>query len=110
MDDGGSEATQWQCPGFDREVVARVWQFAQVVAGNDPELWRKDECGAWIYLLDYASRSTFGWEIFDASLGRGHSGIAALRPLQWQNYLDLMAAETLSRVTADGLRNVRRLL
>jgi hypothetical protein len=103
------EATDWQCPGFDREVVDRVWQHAEIVAGNDPELWRKDELGAWLYRLDYATRTTFGWEIFDASLGRGDGGVAALRPLQWQNYLDQMAAETQSRVTADGLRNVRRL-
>jgi hypothetical protein len=110
MDGSEAEATRWECPGFDREVVARVWQFAEAVPGNDSELWRKDECGAWIYRLDYGSRSPFGWEIFDASLGRGHGGIAALRPLQWQNYLDQMAAETQSRVTADGLRNVRRLI
>ena len=104
-------ATEWGFRGYDREVVARAWARAEAVPGNDDELWRKDECGAWIYRLDYGRRgSSFGWEIFDASLGRGDGGVAALRPLQWQNYLDAMAAETQSRVTADGLRNVRRLL
>lgn len=103
--------TEWGFRGFDREVVARTWARAEVVPGNDDELWRKDENGAWIYRLDYGRRSsTFGWEIFDPSLGRGEGGVSALRPLQWQNYLDAMAAETQSRVTADGLRNVRRLL
>jgi len=104
-------ATEWDFRSYDREVVARAWARAEVVPGNDAELWRKDECGAWIYRLDYGLRtSTFGWEVFDASLGRGDGGVAALRPLQWQNYLDAMAAGTQSRVTADGLRNVRRLL
>jgi len=103
--------TEWGFSGYDREVVARVWARAEVVPGNDEELWRKDECGAWIYRLDYGQRrSSFGWEVFDASLGRAGEGVAALRPLQWQNYLDALAAETQSRVTADGLRNTRRLL
>lgn len=103
--------TDWGFSGYDREVVARAWTRAEPVPGNDDALWRKDEHGAWIYRLDYGQRnSTFGWEIYDPSLGRGDGGVSALRPLQWQNYLDAMAAETQSRVTADGLRNARRLL
>lgn len=104
-------ATEWGFRGYDREVVDRAWARAEIITGNDAELWRKDECGAWMYRLDYGRRdSSFGWEILDPSLGRGDGGIAALRPLQWQNYLDALAAETQSRVTADGLRNVRRLI
>ena len=111
MSERPPEMTSWGFRGYDREVVARVWSCALAVPGNDAELWRKDGCGAWIYRLDYGSRhSTFGWEIYDGSLGRGDAGVSALRPLQWQNHLDVMAAETQSRVTADGLRNVRRLL
>ncbi|MGI8604077.1 MAG: hypothetical protein ACR2OZ_13945 [Verrucomicrobiales bacterium] len=106
-----NESTSWGFRGYEREVIERVWQLAHSVAGNDPSLWRKDEFGAWLYWLDYGDRnSQFGWEIFDGSLGRGNFGLAALRPLQWQNYLDLIASETQSRVTADGLRNTRRLL
>ena len=61
--------------GYDREVVERVWQYAQVIPGNDP------------------------------------AGVAALRPMQWQNYLDFMVADRMrSSVTADGLRNARRLV
>ncbi len=104
-------ATEWGFSAYDREVVERAWGRAEAVQGNDAALWRKDEHGAWIYRLDYGRRNTtFGWEIFDPSLGRGDGGVSAIRPLQWQNYLDALAAETQSRVTADGLRNVRRLL
>ncbi len=39
----------------------------------------------------------------------GRRGIVALRPMQWQNYVDHVAAVTQSKITADGLRNVRRL-
>jgi hypothetical protein len=111
MSDRTAEATSWGFRHFERDVIDRVWQFGQAVLNNDAALWRKDEFGAWIHRLDYGNRqSQFGWEVFDGSLGRGSAGVAALRPLQWQNYLDLLASETQSRVTADGLRNIRRLL
>jgi hypothetical protein len=39
------------------------------------------------------------------------AGVANLRPMQWQNYLDFMVADRMrSSVTADGLRNARRLV
>lgn len=102
--------SDWHARGYDREVVERVWSFGTKVSGNDPELWRKDEFGAWMHKLNYRKRaSEFGWEICDNAIGGAH-GIAALRPMQWQNYVDQVAATTQSRVTADGLRNARRLL
>ena len=105
-----SPATQWQQGPFDAETVRRVWNFAQAVPGNDDELWRKDAFGAWIYRLDYGNRhSLYGWHVAERA-GTPESGLAQLWPLQWQNYVDQVAALTQSRVTADGLRNVRRLL
>ena len=98
-------------PGYDREIVDRVWLFAQKIEGNDPFLWRKDENGAWINRLDYRNRrSQFGWEIADSTRARRGHGITTLRPLQWENYLDFRAAESRSQITADGLNNSRRLL
>ena len=98
-------------PGYDREIVNRVWLFAQPVDGNDDALWRKDEHGAWINRLDYRNRhSQFGWEIADSTHTRRGHGITSLRPLQWENYLDFRAAESRSQITADGLNNTRRLL
>lgn len=102
--------TDWGFRDYDRDVVDRVWATAIPVPGNDEALWRKDALGAWIYRLDYGRRSScYGWEILDLSLTRG-GRIDALRPLQWQNYLDYLAAETQARVTAEGLHNVRKLL
>lgn len=97
--------------GYDREVVERVWSLAQTVANNDPALWRKDESGAWIHRQAYRNRhSEFGWEIANISFS-SRAGVAALRPMQWQNYVDFMvASRASSAVTADGLKNVRRLL
>ena len=111
---GSSEeenASDWSATGYDRSVIDSVWQFAEIVAGNDPALWRKDEFGAWINRLDYGHRhSQFGWEICEIASSRAATGLSALRPMQWQNYLDQVAAMTQSRITADGSRNVRRLL
>ena len=103
-------ATDWRAPPFDRDTIRRVWNFAQAVQGNDADLWRKDEFGAWIHRLEYCNRhSQFGWHIAELS-GTHETGLASLRPLQWQNFVDQTAAVTQSRMTADGLRNVRRLL
>ncbi|MEM9481860.1 MAG: hypothetical protein AAGA58_19595 [Verrucomicrobiota bacterium] len=96
---------------YDREVIDAVWRFAAKITGNDPELWRKDEFGAWIYRLDYGNRrSQFGWEISETGSGQAISPLLALRPLQWQNATDVVQATRESRVTADGLQNVRELL
>ena len=97
--------------GYDKMVIESVWELAETISGNDSALWRKDEFGAWINRLDYGKRhSQFGWEICDLNTGRAGGGIAALRPMQWQNYLDQVAAMTQTRITADGLRNIRKFL
>ena len=97
--------------GYDRDVIERVWQTAPVVPGNDPAVWRKDERGAWIHRQAYRNRnSEFGWEIADCAYTLRSYGIASLRPMQWQNHLDFLVASRSSVMTADGLRNARRLL
>ena len=74
--------------GYERELIQSVWEFAEVVSGNDPEIWRKDEFGGWLYRFDYGRRfSEFGWEIFDPGVGRHAQGVYAMRPMQWQSYV-----------------------
>ena len=97
--------------GYAREIVDRVWAQAEAFDGNDPEVWRKDEYGAWINRLDYGDRhSEYGWEIAGPPEGTLDMGTASLRPMHWENYLDQAAASVQVRITADGLRNSRRLL
>jgi len=43
---------------YERELIQSVWEFAEVVSGNDAELWRKDEFGDWIYRFDYGRRTS----------------------------------------------------
>lgn len=73
---------------YDRSLVDSVWEFAEVVRGNDPALWRKDEFGQWICRNDFGRRdSEFGWEIFDPGVGRHAQGVYAMRPMQWQSFI-----------------------
>jgi hypothetical protein len=97
---------------YDREVVERVWNLGQAVPGNDPAVWRKDEFGAWMHRQEYRNRhSEFGWEIVDYGYRARASGISAFRPMQWQNHVDFLVAErNHAVVSADGLRNARRLI
>lgn len=84
----GHESPQRLHTGYDRELIQSVWEFAEIVSGNDPALWRKDEFGDWIYRFDYGRRtSEFGWEIFDPGVGRHAQGVYAMRPMQWQSYI-----------------------
>ena len=73
---------------YDRDLVDSVWEFAEVVRGNDGALWRKDEFGQWICRWDFGKRdSEFGWEIFDPGVGRHTQGVYAMRPMQWQSFI-----------------------
>ena len=50
--------------GFSEEVVQQVWAKAGKAGDNDPNVWRKDQCGAWIGRAYYGNRnSQYGWEI-----------------------------------------------
>lgn len=73
---------------YEKEVIASVWECAEIVSGTDPVIWRKDEYGAWIHRAEYGRRaSEFGWEIFDPGVGRHCQGVYAMRPMQWQSYI-----------------------
>jgi hypothetical protein len=71
-----------------KRLESVIFAVTEVVPGNDPEIWRKDEFGDWIYRFDYGRRtSEFGWEIFDPGVGRHAQGVYAMRPMQWQSYI-----------------------
>jgi len=53
------EGNQWT-----KEELKAVWEKATIVAGNDPNVFRKDRCSAWIAHADYGNKnSVYGWEI-----------------------------------------------
>lgn len=73
---------------YNEELKQIIWEKGIVEPGFDPNLARKDACGAWILRNQYGNTdSNFGWEIdhvYPIVLG-GTTVEVNLRPMQWQN-------------------------
>lgn len=104
---------------FTNEQIQAVWDKGRREEGYDPEMYRKDACGAWMQRDKYGDReSTLGWEIdhiypesklMEENVEREQiDNIVNLRPLNWQNNLskgDDYPAYT-ARIKAEGNSNV----
>ncbi len=106
---------------MDAITKMQVWQKAQVVDGYNPDMYRKDSCGAWIVWDKFGVQdSIYGWEVDHVypkskleELGVSLDlidNICNLRPMQHSNneskgddYPSYTAA-----VTAEGNKNVYR--
>lgn len=95
---------------FSEEAIQQVWdEKGRVIPGQDPSVWRKDECGAWMKRDRYGHRdSEFGWELARISPG-APADASNLRALQWQNHLAGGTSHLICSVTADqdGIKNKR---
>ena len=71
---------------WTHEEKSAVWNKAKIVGDNDPNVFRQDQCGAWIKWAEHGNRdSKYGWgidHITPKSRG-GSDAIGNLRPLQW---------------------------
>ena len=94
--------------GFSNETIQLVWNKGAIVNNNDPNVWRKDECHAWIKRNEYGNRqSEYGWEvdhIKPESVGGGDA-LSNLRPLQWQNNASKQDGRLTCPITASGPHN-----
>lgn len=93
---------------FDEKIISAVWAKGQVVGSNNPDNYRKDECGAWIYFSHYSNReSQYGWEIDHITFVDhvASDDLNNLRPLQWQNNAYKGSGELACIVTANKTNN-----
>lgn len=93
---------------FSEDTIQNVWEKAKIIANNDPNIWRQDQCGAWIRREHYGRRdSEYGWEIDHITpVSRdGSDSLYNLRPLQWQNNASRQDGRLVCKVTASGVHN-----
>ena len=72
---------------WDQATVIAVWRKGSIVAGDDPNIFRKDYLNNWIRYSDYGDRnSIYGWEIDHIIRveNGGTDNLTNLRPLQWR--------------------------
>lgn len=73
---------------FDDETVQAVWGKARKFTDNDPNVFRKDVCNAWLKRSSYGDRNAkYGWEvdhIVPVARGGGDD-LVNLQPLHWRN-------------------------
>jgi len=104
----GQNLIRRETVGSSDDIVQKVWEKGRIVPGNDPNVWRQDECEAWIGRKEYGNRnSQYGWEIDHITPG-GSDLLFNLRPLQWENNVDKSSGRLKCNVTASGKENVRR--
>jgi hypothetical protein len=83
------------------ELIQRIWEKARGMTELSSELWRKDECGAWIKRDQYGhTHSEFGWKVENVSPG-GPEVLENLRPFHHANGYDRAGRHEKCHVTAD---------
>ena len=96
------------------EFRDRLWAKGGIVEGINPDLARKDACGAWIFLRGYRDfTDPYGWDIDHinpALRNNTDEPEENLRPMHVKNIESKGNSYPVyfSAVTADGVDNIRR--
>ncbi len=94
---------------FTEEFLQKVWEKGQVVPNYNPDVWRKDECSAWIRRKEYGNRNIkTGWEVshITPKAKGGTDDLSNLRPLQWENNAASQEGPLKCVVVSKGNKNV----
>ncbi len=94
---------------FTEKEIQAVWEKGKTVAGNDPNVYRKDQCDAWIVRNAYGKQSDYGWNIDHITpVSKGGSDqLSNLRPLQWANNARKADGNLSCAITSRGNENVK---
>jgi hypothetical protein len=96
---------------FSEHTIEEVWKKGIAVEGYNPDLYRKDACGAWIMRSEHGNtNSILGWEVdhvFPQSKG-GKEDLINLRPMQHQNNASKADNYPVYKavITSDGSKNI----
>jgi hypothetical protein len=98
-----SHATSWT-----EEQIRKAWNQGQIAERSNPDMWRKDVCGAWVSRQEYGNKnSIYGWEIDNGNPpADGANDGSGLRPLQWKNAAARKEGKPTCAVIAYGGENV----
>jgi hypothetical protein len=93
---------------FSENTIQAVWEKGNVVPGNNSDVWRKDQCSAWLHRDSHGNRkSQYGWEINHID-PNGSDNLSNLRPLQWENNAEKSDGKLACPIIAVGTNNTRR--
>ncbi|HXU92275.1 MAG TPA: hypothetical protein VFP33_01330 [Gallionella sp.] len=86
---------------YSEQLIQQVWEKGRANGEIDSDLWREDECGAWMCRSDYGKAdSDFGWKIVNTVPGAPDTP-ENLRPFHHDNGYDLASHGAMCRFTAD---------
>lgn len=86
---------------YSEQLIQQVWEKARTTGDVDSNVWREDECGAWISRGDCGKTdSDFGWQIVNVTPG-GPDTLENLRPFHHRNGYDVANRKPRRHVTAD---------
>lgn len=86
---------------YSEQLVQQVWEKGRASGEIDSNVWREDECGAWIRRADYGKTdSEFGWKILNVTPGAPDTP-ENLRPFHLLNGYDLSTHQARRHVMAD---------
>lgn len=99
---------------WTEEEIQTIWEKATIVVGYNSNLWRKDQCGAWMYRHYYGAASqgephtSYKWQIDHIKPeSKGGSDIVSnARPLQWYNNDARQSGRLRAKITSEGNKNV----